>query len=239
MFRPVKLCRVTIQVPEEYMSKALEVLGDLRLLHLININETQMGRLGYVAAVNVELVRRYDKAVERLNSIIRELGITTEPPSPPATPDPEQEIFHIEKRIEAIETLTSQVIKEEQVSSEELIKREGLIKRLRLLEPGRLDFTRLSGLRYVIYGFGLLPSKNLIRLEESLSDIHHALVELGQDKGRTVIAAFCLKEDRDVLERALKSAFWEELSLPPGLQGDVSKIIADLEKSIPELKKRQ
>ncbi len=237
MFRPVRLFRVTIQVPDKYMSAVMAVLGDLKLLHLINVNETQLGKLGYIAAINIELLRRYEKALKLANTLIRELEIKGEMPEIRSAPQPEQAIFKIEERLAAIESEVSPILERGKIAKEELIHREGLIKRLTLLLPAQIDFTRLKKLKYLVYTFGLVPTKNLLRLEESLSDIHHALIKIGEEHRRTVVMAVCLKEDSEIMLRALKSAFWEELALPADVEGPVDKVIEKLESSLPDLSK--
>ncbi len=235
MFRPVKLFRVTIQVPEKYMSQVLGILGDFKLLHLININETHLGRLGYTAGVQVDLLNRYDKVLSRITRLCRDLEITGQVPPLEKAPRPEKDIFHIEDRLSAIEDEVAGYLLDGRKAEKELVKKKELISRLMLLEPAAIDFTRLSAMRFVHYTFGILPPENLDRLEESLSDIHHSLVRINEKKNRLVIAAFCLKEDRDVLERALRSAFYQELEFPPELKGTVSQVIKDMEREIPAL----
>ena len=73
MFRPVKLTRVTIQIPEDDISAVMAILGDLRLLHLVRVEETPLGRMGYVAHVNTELLDRYDALLVRIYSLLEDL----------------------------------------------------------------------------------------------------------------------------------------------------------------------
>ncbi len=235
MFKPVRLFRVTIQVPDKYMSAVMAVLGDLKLLHLINVNETQLGKLGYIAAVNIELLRRYERALKMANTLIRELEIKGEIPEIRSAPQPEQAIFQIEERLAAIEGEVAPELEKGKVAREELVQREGLIKRLELLRPAQIDFSRLKRLKYLVYSFGLVPAKNVLRLEESLSDIHHALIRIGEERRRIVVMAVCLKEDSEVMQRALKSAFWEELALPADMEGEVDETIKRLEATLPDL----
>ncbi|RUM91479.1 MAG: hypothetical protein DSZ23_01495, partial [Thermodesulfatator sp.] len=238
MFKPVKLFRVTIQVPDKYMSLVLGILGDFKLLHLININETQLGKLGYVAGVEVDLLNRYERALERIGRLVRELDITGPVPPLEKAPRPDRDIFHIEERLSEIEDEVSSYIHQGRKAEKELSEKQDLIARLSLLEPAEIDFTRLDALKFVHCSFGILPAENLDRLEESLSDIHHSLVKIGGQKDKLVMAAFSLKKDKDVLERALRSAFFQELEFPPGLQGPVSQVIKDLKDELPSLEEK-
>jgi len=238
LFRPVKLFRITIQVPEKYMPQVLEVLGDLKLLHLININETRLGKLGYVAGLQVDLISRYDKVLSRVTKLIHELGVKGPVPPLEKAPRPDKDIFLLEDEVSAIEDEVSSYLIEGKNAEKELIKRRELISRLSLLEPADVDFTRFSRLRFVHHTFGILPSENMERLEESLSDIHHSLVKISEEKNRLVIAAFCLNEDREILERALRSAFFQDIEIPQGLEGPVVKVIKNMEKELPALEEK-
>ena len=80
MFRPVQLTRLTIQAPEDRISAVMAVLGDLRLLHLIRVEETHLGHLGYVAHIDTSLLEHYDSLLARANRLLRDLG--------PAGPSP-------------------------------------------------------------------------------------------------------------------------------------------------------
>ncbi len=238
MFRPVKLFRVTIQVPDKYMSQVLGILGDFKLLHLININETQLGKLGYVAGVRTDLLNRYEKVLERVSRLVRELEISEPVPPLPRAPRPEKDIYEMEERLSGIEEEVSSYLAEGKQAEKELKKKQELISRLSLLEPAGIDFSRLSALRFVYCTFGMLPAENLDRLEESLSDIHHSLVKISEQKDRLVMAAFCLKQDKDVLDRALRSAFFQELEIPPGLSGPVSQVIKEFQEELPGLEEK-
>ncbi len=238
MFRPVKLFRVTIQVPDKYMSQVLGILGDFKLLHLININETQLGKLGYVAGVRTDLLNRYEKVLERVSRLVRELEISEPVPPLPRAPRPEKDIYEMEERLSGIEEEVSSYLAEGKRAEKELKKKQELISRLSLLEPAGIDFSRLSALRFVYCTFGMLPAENLDRLEESLSDIHHSLVKISEQKDRLVMAAFCLKQDKDVLDRALRSAFFQELEIPPGLSGPVSQVIKEFQEELPGLEEK-
>ncbi len=239
MLRPVKLFRVTIQIPEKHMSNVLGILGDFKLLHLININETQLGRLGYIANIEEELVERYDRALRRITGLVHELGISGPVPSLPAAPRPDREIFEIEERLSEIENEVSGAIEDARNSEKELAKKRELVSRLSLLLPSDIDFDRLSALGFVHASFGILPAENLDRLEESLSDIHHTLVKISSDKKRMVIAAFCLKEKSEVLDRALKSAFFQAIEIPTDITGPVTRVVEGLQKEIPLLEEKR
>jgi hypothetical protein len=55
---------INIQVEEEDISHATAVLTQLRIMHLINLVETPLGKLGYMGHLERDLLARYDRAGE-------------------------------------------------------------------------------------------------------------------------------------------------------------------------------
>lgn len=228
MFRPVKLTRVTIQTPEEYISEVMAILGDLRLLHLVRVEETHLGRLGYVAHVNATLLGRYDALLVRINRLREDLQFPGSAEVVGKTPRPDKAIFRLEEECTVVEKESLEVLEERKKLRSTLFEHQTLIGRLRLLEPAGLELNRLYSLRYTSFQAGLIPEENLERLETSLGEIHHSLIPIDRKEGRVVLLAMSLKEDEAILLRALKSAFWDPLELSPELQGNVTTILERL-----------
>ncbi len=228
MFRPVKLTRVTIQTPEEHLSEVMAILGDLRLLHLIRVEETHLGRLGYVAHVNTTLLGRYDALLVRINRLLEDLQFPGVSPLVGKTPRPDKVIFRLEEECAAVEKESLAVLEQRNKLRSTLFEQQTLIARLRLLEPAGLELDRLYALRYTSFHTGLIPEENFERLETSLGEIHHSLVPIDRKEGRVVLLAMSLKEDEGILLRALKSAFWDPLELSTELQGSATGILKRL-----------
>ncbi len=245
MFRPVKLARVTIQVPESDVPAVMRVLGEMRMLHLINLQETHLGRVGYRARVDTELIGRYQKVLSRVSRLSAALpyvpaGTEAGAVGREEVPDfrVDREIFRLEERLAAIEhDVTPPVEQMEKVMSD-VSAHETLTARLSLLAPSGIDFDRFSRLRYVIWHAGLVPQENMDRLEASLADIHHALIPVSRKEKRTVLIAVALKEDGPVLMRALKSAFWDPIEIPPDVRGSVEEVLERFSRELAELRKR-
>ena len=237
MFRSVKLTRVTIQTPEEHISAVMAILGDLRLLHLIKVEETHLGRMGYVAKVDTSLLKRYDSLLNRVNRLHKDLHLLESSQNLSKTPRPDKAIFHLEEACASIEKKCLATLEQREEKSSALSEHEALIGRLQLLETAEIDLNRMRELHYVVWHAGLLPEKNLERLEMSLGEIHHHLISLDHRDKRTVLLAMALKEDDKVLQRALKSAFWDPLVLPEELNGKISNILQQLKAERDQIEK--
>jgi V/A-type H+-transporting ATPase subunit I len=236
MFRPVKLTRLTIQVPEDQISGAMAVLGDLRLLHLIRVEETHLGHLGYVAHIDTPLLERYDSLLARANRLLRDLGPAGPSSGIREVPRPDKAIFRLEEELALIEKEALEPLEQKKRAKNALSEHEALIARLQLLEPAEIDLDRLHDLRYVTWRAGLIPEENLNKLEQSLVDTHHTLIPIGRKERRAVLLAMSLKEDEEALLRALKSAFCDPLELPPGIHGTIGKALDQLSAELEHLK---
>ncbi len=236
MFKAVKLTRVTIQCPEEQISPVMAVLGNMRLLHLIRIEETHLGKLGYVAQVDRKLLDHYDSLLSRTNRLIDGLSPTQPMPSITKIPRPDREIFRLKEVITRIEEKALPVLEKREKTWQEIARDQALLDRLKLLEPAELDFDRLGPLKYATWMTGLIPEENLDRLEESLSDVYHALIPVFRKAGKVVLFAMSLRDDEDVLHRALKSAFWDPIELPGDLKGTIYEVTRRTSKALEGLR---
>lgn len=228
MFRPVKLTRVTIQTPEEHIAEVMAIMGDLRLMHLIRVEDTPLGHMGYVAHVNTELLGRYDALLIRVNNLLEALQVSSQPPVISQTPRPDKLIFRLEEECTTIEKDSLETLEKKQHLHSILGAHQALIARLQLLAPLEIEIERLFALRYTTFQVGLIPEENFQRLQTSLDGIQHSLIPVNNKEGRIILLAMALKEDEAILLRALKSAFWDPLELSTSLQGTIPSILAKL-----------
>ena len=123
--------------------------------------------------------------------------------------------------MEQLRRRVSPLLQNVQEVADELAKLQEYQKNLELLAPAGLAPGALAGLRLAYLAPGWLPSENLLRLEQALEHVHHALIPMVQAETRTLVLAAGLASDRETLDRALKGAFFEPLSLPPAATGSL------------------
>lgn len=234
MFKSEKLARITIQVPEEFISPVTAALARFRLLHLIRIEETHLGQLGYIAETDAGLVNEFDSLYQEVEALLGVLDLPLKAMVLREPVIPEKEIFRAREHLASIKSESESVL-EELVAVERKLKDDrALCERFKLL-PGDLDLSHLSHPHFVHWAAGLLPVQGLEKLEESLSQIHHAVIEMGVLQERGVILVFGLKKDRQILERSLKSALFEPIEIPAGVSGTVKQQITSIESGISDL----
>jgi hypothetical protein len=88
--------------------------------------------------------------------------------------------------------------------ADQLTKLQEYRKNLELLAPAGLSPGTLAGLRLAYLAPGWVPRENLLRLEQALEHLHHALIPLVQEETRTLVLMAGLATDRETLDRALK-----------------------------------
>ena len=243
MFRPVKLVRVTVQTGEESIPAVMQVLGRLKLLHLINLRETHLGRVGYSGTVDNVLLGRYSRILQQAGKWLSILPAFSPEEHEEQQEEEEdfrldREIFRLEERLSHISSELQAPLEEMESLDAEVAEYDTLLARLSLLLPADPDFDRLSAMHYAVWRAGLVPSSGMDRLEASLADIHHVLVPVSRKDKRQVLIACCLKEDEDVMLRALKSAFWDAIEIPSDIHGTASSAVEQLETVLEEKKER-
>jgi V/A-type H+-transporting ATPase subunit I len=179
MFNSEKLVRITIQIPEPFISVATDVLARFKLLHLIRIDQTHLGRLGYIAESDDRLTADYEQILAEIRILMDSIGIHGDNSALSELIIPEKEIFKITERFDEIRNRIGSIPKDFAAAEQALGQTAALLEKVKLL-PDDLDLTRLSHCVFVNWEIGMISSQGLDKLEESLSQVHHAVVELGR-----------------------------------------------------------
>ena len=120
MFKSEKLVRITIQVPEPFISAATGVLARFKLLHLIRIDQTHLGRLGYIAESDDRLTQDYEQILSEIHSLLDSLGIGSDDSAFIEQVIPEKAIFRIKERLGEIQDSIGSILKDFAVVEQEL-----------------------------------------------------------------------------------------------------------------------
>jgi V/A-type H+/Na+-transporting ATPase subunit I len=235
MFKAVPLVLVNIQVAQEEISRATAILTRLRIMHLINLVETPLGKLGYMGELERDLLNRYQQVGEEVDRWAQTLDIPPQVVEIPSDLDPAKDIYILEERMDHLRRQVSPLLQDVQEVSDRLAKLQEYQKNLELVGPAGVEPGTLADLRFACLTPGWLPRENLLRLEQALEHLHHALIPLVQEEARVLVLVAGLASDRETLDRALKGAFFEPLSLPPVTTGSLSETLADLKNQIQTL----
>jgi V/A-type H+/Na+-transporting ATPase subunit I len=232
MFKAVPLVLVNIQVAQDEISKATAVLTRLRIMHLINLVETPLGKLGYMGELERDLLNRYQRVGDEVDRWARDLEIFPQVVEIPGDLDPAKDIYRLEEAMDRLRGQVSPLLQQVEEVSDRLTKLQAYRKNLELLAPTGLAPATLAGLRWAYLTPGWLPRENLPRLEQALEHMHHALIPVVQEETRTLVLMAGLASDRETLDGALKGAFFEPLSLPPAATGTLDETLVDLNQQL-------
>ena len=235
MLKAVPMVLINIQVAQEDISRATAVLTRLRIMHLINLVETPLGKLGYMGELEKDLLNRYQKAGEEVDRWAKALEIRPQMVDIPSDLDPAKDIYPLEEMLGRLRSQVGPVTQKIQEISDQLIKLQEYQKNLEQVGPAGIEPGTLAGLRFAYLAPGWLPNENLPKLEQALEHVNHLIIPITQEETRSLVLAAGLATDKDTLDQTLKGAFFEPLALPPATADSPDKVLADLKKQIQAL----
>jgi V/A-type H+-transporting ATPase subunit I len=239
MFKAVPLVLVNIQVAQEEISRATAVLTRLRIMHLINLVETPLGKLGYMGELERDLLNRYQQVGEEVDRWAQALEILPQVVEIPPDLDPAKDIYPLEDMMDHLRRRVGPVLQDWQEAADQLARLGEFQQNLELLQPAGVEPETLAGLQFAYIAPGWLPAENLLRLEQALEHLHHALIPVIQEETRVLVLVAGLATDLETLDRALKGAFFEPLTLPPAATGSLAQMLAELQRQTQALKAKQ
>jgi V/A-type H+-transporting ATPase subunit I len=186
-----------------------------------------------------ELANRYHSLTLRLTEMLNVLGCKLIPgPAPDIDLYPTKDWREIEARLNPLETKVQSLqrqLREAEQESERLKLGES---RVRLLLPLDVPVQDLRGLQYQTVTVGIMPAENVPRVAEALFQIAFILIPLESRKGRTLVLAASSTENAAILDRALKSAFFEPIPLPPEALGRPAEALRALKSTAQSIQDR-
>lgn len=186
-----------------------------------------------------ELANRYNGLTERLGTMLRALqSAAVQEAAPGATLRPSQDWRDIEAQTAMLETRVRGWQQRFQQVEEESQKLKLGEAQVQLLLPLDVRLEDLRKLQYQTVTVGIMPAENVSRVAEALFQIPFILVPFETHKGRTLVLAACSTDHAAILDRALKSAFFELSPLPPEALGKPQEALEALKAKREEIEKR-
>jgi len=230
---PEPMRHLTVVVLATELEIATRAIARVGVLHLLDVHRT-VEPLATIHPYDMsQQLMRLDALTHTLDSVLAFYEIT--PPEPGVVPEGAAlDLAAVEGRAAALAEQAQQLRQRLREATDRGTQTENLSRNVRALAPLGLPLDQLRGLRYVYLTSGLLPERNLPRLHESLARVPHVIVPTGKagSDGRILIAALCLRHERDVLERAARSAQLETVELPVRLSGTPEEILAQLQTQL-------
>ena len=234
MLSPEPMRHLTVIVLASDLEAATRAIARVGVLHLLDVRHT-VEPLAPIRPYDVgQQLTRLDGAAHALDEVMRSFAIA--PPEPGFGPEsaPTFDLQTVEARAAALSAQAQALQQRWLEATDKGTQSENLLRNVRALAPLGLPLDQLRGMRYLHLTSGLLPERNLPRLRESLARLPHVIVPTGKvgPDGRAPVAVLCLRQQRDVLERALRSAQLEPVDLPAHLSGTPDELTAQLQAQI-------
>ncbi len=220
MFRPAKMAKIDLQVPQDYIAKTTSIISSLKILHLMNIRKTRVGELDLESEADSNLLRKYSELKERLEKIFRVLDIKENNQLSETYPyqqddvNPQKDFSVIEKTVQQLEGEIFSFIKAIESPEKAKAEKENLLRQLEIFSQIKIDLNLFCDCKFLYAASGFIPSDNIGRLELSLSNIYHLYIPSTTFSKRRLIFVFGSRKDKEKIEKALKSAYFEKIEIP-------------------------
>ncbi len=231
MWVPERLVDVSLFVAEEDLEAVATTVMRERALHL----DSQESERWAPAAKWAELADTYRGWANRLDAVHRALGLDEAGSLTLAEtiePQPMRDRLDVEADVVRFETRIGGRQDDVRAAADEVAELTLAKRQLELLQPLEAPVEALRGLRHQYLTIGTLPTENVDRVAAALFQVAFALLPLERRGDRTLVAVATAREDAHVLDRALKSAFFEALDLPHHVRGVPRAALADVEAEL-------
>lgn len=235
MFFPEAMTEVSLIVPSKDLLAVTKVLGNYGVFH--QIDSTYLGLEGLGPNTRQEKAARYSTLERRIQVIMQNLNLKEEY-SGTSTFDSIADLEPMQSAVDRIEgdvkSTTDQVAAEKKT----LEQLESQLNQLEPIADAHVDVGALRKSNYLHSVLGILPAENVSRLETSLSRVPHAFFTLREDPKRPVVWILGPRSNSDVIDRAVKSAYLNSLTLPEEFQGTPAQINKLLRRAIEASKQK-
>ena len=235
MLFPEPMTEVELIVPSKDLLAVTKVLGNRGVFH--QIDSTYLGLENLGPNTWQEKAAAYSTLERRIQVIMQNLSLE-EKYVGTSNADSISDLEPLQSAVDRIEAEVKQV--SDQLAAEKK-NQEQLESQLHQLEPIADANANVGALRnstYMHSVLGILPAENVSRLETSLSRVPHAFFTLREDPKKPVVWILGPRSNADVIDRAVKSAYLNPLTLPEEFEGTPAEITQSLRKAIEASKQK-
>lgn len=224
---PEPMLEANLFVLEPDLEVVTATLARMEILHL----EESVPEGWATSSEWTELATRYNGITDHLSEMLKVLGVKAVQPSVMAEDlrpardwrDIETETAMLESRVQAWQQRHNR-------ARDELDKLRLAESQVELLSPLDVRIEDLRQLQHQSVTIGIMPSENVPRVAEALFQIPFILIPLQRQKDRTLVLAASSSDNAAILDRALKSAFFEPSAVPAEALGRPQEALQTLKK---------
>jgi V/A-type H+-transporting ATPase subunit I len=231
MFAPERLQEVNLFVLVEDLEPVTEAIARLEVFHVQEVHLETWEVVGEWA----EVAGRLGALERRLEQLLITLDF-----SPPDLQvenlQPRRDAEELEAELTLLEARMKTLLERVQQREREFSRLQAALPQIASLQPLGVPVETLRELRHVHMVTGMMPSGNVARVAEALFQIHFVLIPISRDAERTLVVAASSHQDAAVMDRAMKSAFFEPIELPLEARGQPVDALVTLEEHLAVLR---
>ena len=235
MFFPKEMTEIELVVPSKDLIAVTKILSRRGVFHQTDSNYP--GVASGSASSWQENAAAYSALERRIQSIMQTLNVEEGQPSS-ADLESTVELEAIRPVVDEIEDEVKKVSDELTAEKKRVDQLESDINQLEPIADVETDISSLRGSGYLFSTLGLIPTANVDRLQTSLTRVPHVFLTLKKDSQRSVVWLTGSRSNSDVLDRAVKSAYLNPLTLPEEYTGTPAEIIKSINESLESARQR-
>ncbi len=235
MLAPERLQEVSIFVLERDVEVTANVLLHSETLHLEDVETESLEPKRHWA----DIAERALVLARRAGQVLELLGIEPHTQAPTEPVRPSDELDLMEAQLAVAETSVRSWRSRADRSRRELESLALARSQLELLVPLHVPVEALAELRQHYVVVGTMPAENLARVAAALFTVSFVIAPVQVRAGRALVVAASTHQDAAILDRALRSAFFEPIPLPADARGHPDEALAALERSAEQARARQ
>jgi V/A-type H+-transporting ATPase subunit I len=234
MLAPVPMLEVNLFVLEHDVEAVAVALARAEMLHVEDVRPEDWTPSGDWA----ETASRYAGLTARIGDLLASLGRRPEA-APLGQLHPARDWRDIEARLTVVEPRLRSWQERLKDADRELDRLRLAESQVQLLLPLDIPVEDLRRLQYQTVTVGIMPADNVARVAEALFQIPFVLMPLTSRQERALVLAASSRDNAPILERALKSAFFEPIAMPKEALGRPAEALEMLKRKADECRARQ
>ena len=235
MFFPESMTEIELIVPSKDLLAVTEVLGKRGVFQ--QIDSTYLGLENLGPNTWQEKAAAYSTLERRIQVIMQNLNLE-EKYSGPAQVGSISDIEPLQAAVDRIEGEVKSTTEQMANEKKNLEQLESQLSQLEPIAQTNVDVGALRRSEYLHSVLGILPAENVSRLQTSLSRVPHAFFTLREDPKRPVVWVMGPRSSSDVIDRAVKSAYLNPLTLPEEFEGSPAQVTESIRKRIEASKQK-
>jgi V/A-type H+-transporting ATPase subunit I len=229
MFFPKTMTEVELIVPAKDLVAVTKVLGSRESFH--QIDSTYLGVESLGPNTWQETAASYSTLERRIQAIMQTLGLEEAYAGSPSV-DSTVDLSAVQAAVERIEAEVKATGDQLNSEKKNLEQFESQLHQLEPIADLNVDVGALRNSKYLYSVPGIMPKDSESRLETSLARVPHVFLNLRDDPKKPVVWVLGPRSNSDVIDRAIRSAYLNPLTLPEEFKGTPADITKQLSRAI-------